>query len=49
MLLLSLLLLLRCMLDTWDNIYYPLPLVIALLAWETCSLRRAPRSPSRAP
>jgi len=35
-------LLLRCMLDTWDNVYYPLPLVIALLMWETCSLRRPP-------
>ena len=42
MLLLALLLLLRCMLDTWDNVYYPLPLVIALLVWETCSLGRAP-------
>ncbi len=42
MLLLSLLLLLRCMLDTWDNVYYPLPFVIALLVWETRSLRRAP-------
>jgi len=42
LLLLSLLLLLRCMLDTWDNVYYPLPFVIALLVWETCSLRRAP-------
>ena len=30
------------MLDTWDNVYYPLPFVIALLVWETCSLRRAP-------
>jgi hypothetical protein len=42
MLLLALLLLLRCMLDTWDNVYYPLPLVIALLVWETCTLGRAP-------
>jgi hypothetical protein len=41
-LLLALLLLLRCMLDTWDYVYYPLPFVIALLVWETCSLRRAP-------
>jgi hypothetical protein len=35
LLLLALLLLLRCMLDTWDNVYYPLPFVLALLAWET--------------
>jgi hypothetical protein len=31
---LSLVLLLRCMLDTWDNIYYTSPFVLALLAWE---------------
>jgi hypothetical protein len=31
---LSLLLLLRCLLDTWDTIYYMLPFVLALLAWE---------------
>jgi hypothetical protein len=42
LLLLALLLLLRCMLDTWDNVYYPLPFIIATLVWETCSLRRAP-------
>lgn len=35
LLLLALLLLLRCMLDTWDVVYYPLPFVLALLAWET--------------
>lgn len=34
LLLLALLLLLRCMLDTWDNVYYPLPFILALLAWE---------------
>jgi hypothetical protein len=28
-------LLLRCVLDTWDAVYYPLPFVLALLAWET--------------
>jgi hypothetical protein len=32
---LALLLLLRCLLDTWDTVYYPLPFVLALLAWET--------------
>jgi hypothetical protein len=31
---LALALLLRCVLDTWDNVYYPLPAVLALLAWE---------------
>jgi len=32
---LALVLLLRCVLDTWDAVYYPLPFVLALLAWET--------------
>jgi len=32
---LALLLLLRCVLDTWDAVYYPIPFVLALLAWET--------------
>jgi len=41
LLLLALLLLLRCMLDTWDNVYYPLPFVLALLAWETEQRRPA--------
>jgi hypothetical protein len=39
--LLALLLLLRCMLDPWDVVYYPLPFAIALLSWET--LVRGPR------
>jgi hypothetical protein len=42
LLLLTLLLLLRCMLDTWDNVYYPLPFVLALLAWEVGAHRRLP-------
>ena len=42
LLLLALLLLLRCMLDTWDNVYYPLPFVLALLVWETGAFRRPP-------
>jgi hypothetical protein len=42
LLLLALLLLLRCMLDTWDNGYYPLPFVLALLVWETGAYGRAP-------
>ncbi len=32
---LALVLLLRCVLDSWDAVYYPLPFVFALLAWET--------------
>jgi hypothetical protein len=31
---LAVLLLMRCLLDTWDTVYYPLPFVLALLAWE---------------
>jgi len=31
---LALVMLLRCVLDTWDVIYYLLPFVLALLAWE---------------
>jgi len=31
---LALLLLLRCLLDTWDAVYYPIPFVLAVLAWE---------------
>jgi hypothetical protein len=42
MLLLALLLLLRCALDPWDVLYYPLPLLIALLAWETTVFDRLP-------
>jgi hypothetical protein len=42
LLLLSLLLLLRCMLDTWDNVCYFLPFLFALLAWENETLRRPP-------
>jgi hypothetical protein len=32
---LALIMLVRCVLDTWDTEYYLLPFVIALLAWET--------------
>lgn len=42
LLLLALLLLLRCMLDTWDVVYYPLPFVLALLAWEASKSVRPP-------
>lgn len=33
--LLTLLMLLRCMLDTWDNAYYTLPFLISLTAWDS--------------
>jgi hypothetical protein len=42
LLLLALLLLLRCLLDTWDVVYYPLPFVLALLTWEATTTRRPP-------
>jgi hypothetical protein len=42
LLLLALLLLLRCVLDTWDTVYYPLPFVLALLAWESLGDGRRP-------
>ena len=34
LLLLALLMLMRCLLDPWDNAYYPLPFIVALAAWE---------------
>jgi hypothetical protein len=39
---LALLLLLRCLLDTWDVGYYPLPFLMALLAWEVTGPSRRP-------
>ncbi len=42
LLLLALLLLLRCALDPWDNWYYPLPFLLALLAWEALTAQRPP-------
>jgi hypothetical protein len=41
LLLLVLLLLARCMLDTWDTSYYVLPFLLALTAWE-CRGERGP-------
>jgi hypothetical protein len=41
--LLALLLLLRCVLDPWNNVYYELPFLLALLAWE--ALQRPERPP----
>ena len=42
LLLLTLLSLLRCLLDTWDNVYYTLPLLIGLLSWEALTFKRPP-------
>jgi hypothetical protein len=42
MLALALALALRCALDTWDVVYYPLPFLFALLCWETLGRRRPP-------
>lgn len=40
--LLALLFVLRCWLDPWDFVYYPLALIIALASWEAAVLRRFP-------
>ena len=42
LLLLALLLLVRCWLDPWDVVYYPLPFIVALAAWELSVERRFP-------
>jgi hypothetical protein len=43
LLLLALLLLLRCVLDPWNVVYYELPFLLALLAWEAlCRPERPP-------
>jgi hypothetical protein len=42
LLLLAMLLLLRCMLDPWDLVYYPIPFVVALCTWEVTVKHRAP-------
>jgi hypothetical protein len=42
LLLLALLLHLRCLFDAWNNVYYALPCLFALLAWEAVGRRRAP-------
>ena len=43
LLLLALLFLLRCVLDPWNSVYYALPCIFALLAWE--ALCRPDRPP----
>ena len=42
LLLLAMLMLLRCWLDPWDVVYYPLPFIVALGAWEATVARRVP-------
>lgn len=42
LLLLALLLLLRCALDPWDIVYYSVPFLLTLLAWEGLVCRRLP-------
>jgi hypothetical protein len=42
LLLLAMLALVRCWLDPWDIVYYPLPFIFALAAWETTTAKRAP-------
>jgi hypothetical protein len=42
LLLLAFLLLLRCVLDPWDQSYYAIPFLIALITWEALRFRRLP-------
>jgi Glycosyltransferase family 87 len=42
LLLLAFVLAIRFAFDTWDTVYYPLPFIFALLAWETLRQRRPP-------
>src|SRR3954471_10037742 len=42
LLLLALLLHLRCVLDTWNFVYYAVPFLLALVAWEGLARRRPP-------
>jgi hypothetical protein len=42
LLLLTLLLALRCLLDPWDISYYALPFLLALVTWESVSFDRVP-------
>lgn len=42
LLLLALLFALRCILDPWDNSYYPLPFLLALMTWEAHRFTRPP-------
>ena len=42
LLLLSLLFLLRCLLDPWNTSYYVLPAILAVVAWEALRFDRGP-------
>jgi Glycosyltransferase family 87 len=42
LLMLALVLLIRCMLDPWNVVYYQFPFIVALASWEVASHRRAP-------
>ncbi len=42
LLMLTLLMLARCLLDTWDNVYYTLPFLLSLLSWESLAFKRPP-------
>src|SRR3954447_19953727 len=42
LLFLALLLQLRCLLDTWNNVYYAVPFLLALVSWEALARRRPP-------
>lgn len=42
LLLLAIAFLLRGMLDVWNNVYYELPFIFTLVAWEVSARRRAP-------
>ncbi len=42
LLLLALVLAIRFAFDSWDTVYYPLPFIFALLAWESLTVRRPP-------
>jgi hypothetical protein len=42
LLLLAFVLAMRFAFDTWDTVYYPLPFIFALLAWETLQRREPP-------
>jgi len=42
LLLLALFLAMRCLLDPWDNIYYPLSFIGVLASWETAIAHRMP-------
>jgi hypothetical protein len=42
LLLLTVVMLARCVLDPWNNVYYALPFLIALTSWEAVERRRIP-------